>query len=491
MVWGPARLLNNLSISSKLTWMNIVVTGVALIVAAIAFLAYDQQNARAELVESLSTQAQMIAANSIAALNQNDPQAARDTLSTLAASRDIEGAGLLTPDGHLFAEYWRSPDVRVNVLPRSHVDKSEVDIFIGNHITVMRNIDSQGRRLGAIYIRSNLTSIDERRNHFLRIFGGVFIACMLTAFAVSAFFRRSVADPIMELADTARTVSREKNYGLRAKPIATHDELATLISAFNDMLREIQARDAALRTARTELEQRVQDRTKQLVAANRDLESFSYSVSHDLRAPLEVVNGMSFIIMQQYGRDLGPGLKDCLERIQDSAKRMGQLIDDLLNLARVNKTEMHREEVDLSGMVKRIADELRQREPQRVVEFVIAGGASVLGDTHLLRVAMENLVGNAWKYSSTKSPSQIEFGVRGSDAGPVYFVKDNGAGFDPGSAQRLFQPFQRLHPISEFPGTGVGLATVQRIVQKHGGNIWAEGAVNAGATFSFTLPPSE
>lgn len=484
-------MLNNLSISTKLIWMNIVVTGIALIVAAIAFLVYDQGNARAELVENLSTQAQMIAANSISALDFNDPQSAHATLSALAASKNIEGGGLLTPDGRLFAEYWRSPDVRVNVLPRLRPDKAEVDIYIGNHLTVMRNIEFGGRRLGAIYIRSNLASITERRNHFLRIFGGVLLACMITALLVSAFFRRSLADPITELADTARTVSREKNYSLRVKPIEAHDELATLITAFNEMLSQIQIRDAALRTARTELEQRVQDRTKQLVAANRDLESFSYSVSHDLRGPLEIVNGMSFIIMQQYGPELGPGLKDCLERIREAAKRMEQLIEDLLNLARVNKTEMHREEVDLSAMVKRIADELRQREPQRVVELVIASGASVKGDAHLLRVAMENLLGNAWKYSSNKSSSRIEFGIRNSDGGPVYFVKDNGAGFDPRSAQRLFQPFQRLHPISEFPGTGVGLATVQRIIQKHGGNIWADGVVDAGATFSFTLPESE
>jgi light-regulated signal transduction histidine kinase (bacteriophytochrome) len=254
------------------------------------------------------------------------------------------------------------------------------------------------------------------------------------------------------------------------------------------MLSQIQVRDAALQNARAELEQRVQERTKQLVAANRDLESFSYSVSHDLRGPLEVVNGMSYIIHQQYGRDLSPGVADCLGRIEEASARMSQLIDDMLNLARVTKTEMHRERVDLSGMVREIAGELRQREPQRAVDFSIADSIAVHGDAHLLRVAMDNLIGNAWKYSSHKSPSRIEFGSRESEEGPVYFVRDNGAGFDPRSAQRLFQPFQRLHPISEFPGTGIGLATVQRVMQKHGGRIWAEGVVNEGATFSFTLP---
>jgi signal transduction histidine kinase len=481
-------MLNNFSISTKLTWMNIMVTAAALIVASFGFLVYDQANARSELVSSLSTQAQIIAANSISALDFNDPQSAKTTLSALAASRNIEGAGLLTPDGHLFAEYWRSPKVRVNVLPTLRPDEPETDLFFPSHLTVIRNIDFGGRRMGAIYIRSDLESLVERRNHFLRILAVVLFACLIAALLVSALFRRAVADPITDLADTARTVSREKNYSIRAKPIAAHDELSTLISAFNEMLAQIQERDAALLSARAGLEQRVQERTKQLVAANRDLESFSYSVSHDLRGPLEIVNGMSYIINHQYGRDLTPGLKDCLERIEDASKRMAQLIDDMLNLARVTKAEMHRERVDLSAMVRQIAEELKQREPQRVVEFVIADGVIVHGDAHLLRVAMDNLVGNAWKYSSNKNSSRIEFGMRAAEDGTVYFLKDNGAGFDPRSTQRLFQPFQRLHPISEFPGTGVGLATVQRIMQKHSGQIWAEGAVGTGAIFSFTLP---
>jgi signal transduction histidine kinase len=480
-------MLKSRSISTKLTWMNIAVTAAALIVASVGFLFYDQSIGRSELVTSLSIQAQIIGSNSVSALEFNDPESARLTLRALAASRNIEGAGLLSPDGQLFAEYWRSPDVRVNVLPTLNTDKAETIIFFPSRVTVIRNITFGGRRVGAIFIRSDLGTLNQRRNHFLRILAFVLLACMGAALIVSALFRRSVADPITQLADTALTVSRQKNYSLRARQTKSKDELATLIAAFNEMLAQIQTRDAALLNARNELEFRVQERTKQLVAANRDLESFSYSVSHDLRGPLEIVNGMSFIIHQQYGKELQPGLKDCLVRIEDAAKRMNELIDDMLNLARVTKSEMHRERVDLSAMVRQIVTELKQRDPGRSVDVLIAPDAVVSADAHLLRVAMDNLIGNAWKYSSNKSSAQIEFGVRHADGGPVYFVRDNGAGFDPRSTQRLFQPFQRLHPISEFPGTGVGLATVQRIIQKHGGRIWAEGAVNQGATFSFTL----
>lgn len=475
------------SISTKLVWMNLAVSAAALLLASLSFLAYDQVTARADLVESLSTQAQIIAANSVSAIVFNDPQSAQNTLSALKNSPNIEGAGLLTPDGRIFAEYWKDPSKRVMILPRIDQDHPQVQAFGPKHLTLVRSIDFQGKKLGSIFIRSDLAQIDARRAHFIQLLVLVLGASIIAALLASTLIGRTVAKPVIELANTARTVSREKNYSLRAKPTGDRDEVDTLILAFNEMLSQIQARDAALQSAQSELEQRVEERTAQLRTSNRELEAFSYSVSHDLRGPLEIISNMGFIVLSEYGNRLDADGRDSLERIRHAAERMSQLIDDMLNLARVTKAEMHRERIDLSAMVRQIEQDLLRRKPQQRVEFVTAGDAVIYADPPLLRVVMENLLGNALKYSSKKDSARIEFGSGQRDGKTYYYVKDNGAGFDMRGASRLFQPFQRLHPVSEFPGTGVGLATVQRIIQKHGGEVWAEGTVGQGATFYFTL----
>ena len=468
--------------------MNLAVSAAALVLASLSFLAYDRITARTNLVDSLSTQAQIIASNSISAIVFNDAQSAEKTLAALKNSPNVDSAGILTTDGRLFAEYWKDPKIRATVLPRIDPDRVETYSFTTNHLMLVRIIEFEGKRLGSIYIRSDLASIDQRSAHFVRILAMVLLASMMTALLASTIIGRTVAKPIMQLADTARTVSRDRNYSLRAKPTGDNDEIDTLIVAFNEMLSQIQKRDVALRSAHDELEHRVELRTTQLRAVNRELEAFSYSVSHDLRGPLEIVSNMSYIVQLQYGEHLDANGRDYLSRIQQAAVRMSHLIDDLLNLARVTKAEMHLETVDLSAMAGQVVAELREREPKRNVVVAIQPNVTVRADSHLLRAVMDNLLGNAWKYTSNKERSEIEFGTCEDRSQQCYFVKDNGAGFDPRAASRLFQAFQRLHPLSEFPGTGIGLATVQRIIQKHGGQVWAEGEVGTGATFYFTLP---
>jgi signal transduction histidine kinase len=236
-----------------------------------------------------------------------------------------------------------------------------------------------------------------------------------------------------------------------------------------------------------ELEQRVQERTAQLEAANQELEAFSYSVSHDLRAPLRHMEGFSKLLLEK-SAGLGEDGRDYLQHIRSATARMGQLIDDLLKLSRVSRAEIVKESVDLSQMAGEIAADLRRSSPAREVEFAIAEGVTADGDPRLLRVAMENLLSNAWKYTSKKPRARISFGCkRAGDESGVYFVQDDGAGFDMAYAGKLFAPFQRLHADSEFSGTGIGLATVARIIHKHGGHIRAEAAEGKGAIFSFTL----
>jgi PAS domain S-box-containing protein len=242
-----------------------------------------------------------------------------------------------------------------------------------------------------------------------------------------------------------------------------------------------------VRKLNAELEQRVDARTAELAAANKELEAFSYSVSHDLRAPLRSLDGFSQALLEDYGDKLDATGKDLLKRIRQASARMDRLIEDLLNLSRVSRSELHRESVNLSGLAKDVLDELQRRDPQRHVDLRVAGDLKAEGDPRLLRVMLENLLGNAWKYTTRQPQATIEFGANGENGHASFFVRDDGVGFDMQYAGKLFAPFQRLHGMKEFPGTGIGLATVQRIVHRHGGHVWAQADVNKGATFYFTL----
>ncbi|MBX3083251.1 MAG: hypothetical protein KF716_16585 [Anaerolineae bacterium] len=238
-----------------------------------------------------------------------------------------------------------------------------------------------------------------------------------------------------------------------------------------------------MRKVNTELE----SKAAQLSASNRELESFSYSVSHDLRSPLRALDGFSKLLEEDYADSLDDQAKRYVTRIRANSQRMGQLIDDLIELAHWTRSELRHEQVDLSAVARTVIAELKDQQPERVVNYEIEDGIVVVGDTRLLRVVMHNLLGNAWKYTAKKPAADIKFGMLKRENNSVYYVRDNGAGFDMTYADKLFGVFQRLHNTEEFAGNGIGLATVQRIIQRHGGKIWAEAAVNQGATFHFTL----
>ena len=229
---------------------------------------------------------------------------------------------------------------------------------------------------------------------------------------------------------------------------------------------------------------------EELERKNRELETFSYSVSHDLRGPLRSIDGFSQALLEDYGAVLDEHARDYLRRVRVAAQEMGELIDGLLTLSRVERAGLSRSWVNVSEIARTIADELGRTQPERPVAFAIARGLTVEADGRLVRALLDNLIGNAWKFTGKTSSPRIEIGATEHGDGTVYFVRDNGAGFDMTYAEKLFRPFQRLHGDGDFPGTGIGLATVQRIVERHGGRVWAEGAVGQGATIFFTLPPN-
>jgi PAS domain S-box-containing protein len=242
-----------------------------------------------------------------------------------------------------------------------------------------------------------------------------------------------------------------------------------------------------LRQLSTALEQKVEERTAQLKAINKELEAFTYSVSHDLRAPLRSLDGFSQLVLEMKADQLDDEGKEYLGYVRESAQDMAQLIDDLLNLSRLSRAELRKEWVNLSEMMAEIAHKQKEQEPERQIEIRIQPDLHAEGDSHLLRAAFQNLFANAWKFTRQQPNPVIEFGQMEKEGANVFFVRDNGVGFDMKYVNKLFGAFQRLHDAEEFPGTGVGLATVQRIIHRHGGAIWAEAVVNQGATFYFTL----
>jgi signal transduction histidine kinase len=475
------------SISKKLTWMNMLVSGIALLLACSAFAAYDLITFRKAMVRNLSIQAQIIGANTVSALLFNDPESAENTLSALEVAPNVIAAGIYTPDGLQFAAYTRGQSSKAAVLPTIPHGQIEASWITDGQILLVRSIIFKGSPTGTVFIRADLREMYDWLKRFVGIVVVVLAGSLIAAFATSRISQRAISQPIADLADIARVVSRDKNYSVRAVQTGARGELAVLTEAFNEMLAQIQQRDAAIRASYDELDHRVQERTIELAAANNELEAFSYSVSHDLRAPLRSIDGFSQALLEDYADKLDVSGKNYLQRVRSATQRMSLLIDDLLNLSRVTRSEMRREAVDLSALAGSVMDELRKGDPGRGVRAVIADGLVAEGDSRLLRVVMENLLGNAWKYTSRHDGATIEFGLHQNGGRPVYFVRDDGAGFDATYADRLFGAFQRLHAATEFPGTGIGLATVQRIINRHGGKVWAEGAVERGAIFYFTL----
>jgi PAS domain S-box-containing protein len=301
--------------------------------------------------------------------------------------------------------------------------------------------------------------------------------------------------PARELDIAART-GRHEDEGWRVRKDGSQFWANVALCAVREQGGEIRGfakvtRDVTERKRNEDQIRKLNDNLRQhglrLETANKELEAFSYSVSHDLRAPLRSIDGFSLALMEDYASKLEPEARDYLQRVRAATKRMAQLIDDLLALSRVSRSDMTRTKVDLSGLARNVAAELRNAQPDRQTEFMIADGLTADADPRLLRIVLDNLFGNAWKFTSKHPNARIEFGTSGENGSRQFFVRDNGAGFDMTYAHKLFGAFQRLHANEEFAGTGIGLATVQRIINRHGGRITAEGAVGQGATFRFSL----
>jgi signal transduction histidine kinase len=475
------------SIPGKLTWMNLLVSTTALLLAGAGVLFYDVNNFRTDAVRNLAIQAQIIGSNSISAVVFDDPRAAETTLSALRAAPHVMSAEIDTPDGRAFARYQRDPGQSLLPPPIIPAGQAQIYRFQKDEVVLVQRITFEGKPSALVYLRSDLAALRDREKKFLLIMAAVFLIALLAAMWVSSVTRRSIAEPIVRLAKTAQNVLSEKNYSMRAPANGERNELAVLISSFNEMLAQIQERDVALKQAHDRLEQQVEERTSQLHAANADLEAFSYSVSHDLRAPLRHVSAFAQMLSEDYGAKMEPGAQQYVSRIQTGAKNMGQLIDDLLKMAQIGRKELECDITDLNSVLKDVLLDCLPECEGRQIEWHIGNLPSVRCDRGLIKQVFANLISNAVKYSRRRKLAVIEVGQTEEQGVPVIFVRDNGAGFDERYAAKLFGVFQRLHTAKEFEGTGVGLSTVQRIVKKHGGEIWAKSEVDKGATFYFSF----
>jgi signal transduction histidine kinase len=489
--------LRDWPIKKKLTAILLLVSSLVLLLTSAAFVTYEVLAIRRTTLKSLSTLGRVIASNSTASLAFANEADAREILSALKAEPHVVAAGLYDKNGRLFSRY--PAGLPLDALPPA--PERDGYRFEEGYVIGLEPVAEVGNpRLGTLYLKSDMQAVSRTLRLSAAIGAGVMAISLLTAYLLAALLQGRISQPILALAEAAAAVSTRQDYSVRA-PKLGEDELGTLTDAFNQMLGRIEDQNRELRRYATELEQRVTDRTHELeernealrrnaaelLAANTELDAFAYSVSHDLRAPLRSIDGFSQVLLEDYSAQLDEAGRDSLQRVRAASQRMATLIDDLLKLARFTRSEMRTEAVDLTKIAQDIAADLQRSTPERQVEFAIARGLEARGDVRLLRVALENLLRNSWKYTAKQPRPRIEFGSVQENGERVFRVRDNGAGFDMQYADKLFGVFQRLHSPADFEGTGVGLATVRRIITRHGGRIWAEGVVDQGATFYFTL----
>ncbi len=500
------------SISRKLTWMNMLVSGAALLLACAAFIAFDMITFRQTMLRNLSTQAQIIGSNSVSALLFNDPQSAENTLLALKAAPNILSAQVYVPDGRPFASYSRDRGRYNPVLPPIPSGQTETHWTEDDQIALVRLIVLDGKPIGAVYIRSDLQELHSRFQRYAIIAAIVLSACLLAALLISSIFRKAVADPIVDLSKIAKVVSQDKNYSVRATPIRSPAELAILIDAFNEMLTQIQQSERALRKAHDELEQRVQERTAELEAAKKEVEEFSHTIllakeevergskfkdqflstmSHELRTPLNAVLGFSDLLADERYGPLNDRQQRYVTHIHTGGKHLLKLISDILDLSKIEagRMELTREHVTVASAFAEVISGLHplaEKKSQALLQKV-EPNLHVYADAMRFKQILMNLVANAIKFTSERG--RIELVARRVQDQARMEVRDNGPGIPPDQQQRIFEAFVRLTQTgSATEGTGLGLAITSRLVELHGSKLAIESQPGEGTSFYFSLP---
>jgi signal transduction histidine kinase len=477
-------VFRNFPIRKKIRWVIMLTSAAVLLFTFLSYLVYEVVTFRQTYVRQLYTLGRIISANCTAALAFDNPDDAGEVLRALKAEKHIVVAALYDKQGNLFSKYPR--DYPLQTIPRDQVQFQEDHRFEESHLIIFEPVVQNNKILGVLYLKSDMDAMYERISLYASIAAAVIAVSFVVAYFLSNKLQQSISEPVHALTRTAKTVSEKKDYSVRATKTG-NDEIGYLTDAFNQMLFEIETQNAQIQLFNQKLELTIEQRTHDLEVANKELEAFSYSVSHDLRAPLRSINGFSGILLEDYGHLLGEDGIHTLKSIMRNGTRMGQLIDDLLAFSRLGKQHVSKLNLNMTTLAKTVYDELKEQYGNKS-EIVINPLPEIKGDRSMLRQVMQNLISNALKYSMKRDKPLVEIGAYRENGENVYYVKDNGAGFNMQYYDKLFGVFQRLHSATDFEGTGVGLALVHRIIAKHDGRIWAEGKENEGATFYFSLP---
>ncbi|MES2703300.1 MAG: ATP-binding protein [Bacteroidota bacterium] len=481
-------ILRNISIRNKLITIQAVTALMALLICCSLFVFIGINTFRTSTVRKMYSIARIAGDNSASALQFMDQEAAHAVLVNLGREPEIKEAVLLDKKGAIFS---RNTETAGNDLTIPPPVKGESPVlsyeFDGRKLKVGYRIYQEKEYVGTLLIKAELLYLTKIVRSYLLIAGMVLVAGFITALIISYFLQQMISSRLLALVAKTREVTATGNYSLRVES-DDNDEIGILSKEFNGLLGQIDKMETSLREANSDLERRVQIRTAELESANKELESFSYTVSHDLKAPLRAINGFTDILVKKYADQIDDKGKEIAGIIVANARKMGQLIQDLLEFSRIGRKELTMDNVSMDDIVQHVLTEMKAQNPDRNVSVKVAGLPPAHGDKNLLTQVWVNFIGNAYKYSGHKEKAEIEIGTYKQGKDNVFFIKDNGAGFDMRYIDKLFRVFQRLHGSDEFEGTGVGLAIVNRIVTRHGGKVWAEGKPDQGATFSFSLP---
>ncbi len=484
-------LPGKLSIKTKLI---LIICSVSIISLCLVFAIYaigETRHLRKTLEEETLLIARTIGEYAIADLTFKDKKAATETLEKIQSIADVTYAALYDEQGHLFASYGNNTKYqKIKPLKRqNNVIYTETSVIVSN--TIKHN----NLTIGSTVIEMSTQQLGDKILNFILFGLTILLGMIILSYILASKLQRIISTPIMDLTEKTKQVQVSGDFSIRAKKYSA-DEIGILSDSFNLMLGGLQFRqtqrnkaEQALRDAKNNLELTVQERTHELETANQELKAFSYAVSHDLRAPLRGIDGFSKILLEDYTAKLDAEGIDYLQRIRNATTRMGEIIQDLLTLSRVTQAELNYEDVDVTQLCHSIFNSLQLMEvDHRDIEINIEDNIHVFADKTLLTLALDNLIGNAWKYTGKQEKAIINISASKDDDSYTINIRDNGVGFDMAYAEKLFAPMQRLHAPSEFDGTGIGLATVYRILSKHGATIRGEGVVNQGASFSITFP---